>query len=73
LEEKDILYFSKNFFHIYPSRGKALSNIWCKELGVPLFLCGKIIVLPICVITESANKEKNIVKTNLCEWILIIL
>jgi hypothetical protein len=47
LEEKDILYFSKNFFHTCPSRGRFCLTFDTKSLVYPFFLCGKNIVFPI--------------------------
>jgi len=42
------------------------SNV--KSLMYPLsFVCGRISILPIWVLTEFTNKDKNIIGTSLCE------
>jgi hypothetical protein len=48
------------------------SNV--KSLMYPLFfVCGRISVLPIWVLTKYTNKDKSIIGTSLCEWILTLL
>jgi hypothetical protein len=75
LEEKDNLSISPNFSSTSSlQEGRLCLAYDVKNLVYLLFfVCGRTIVLQIWVLTKSTNKDKIIIRMNLCERILTIL
>jgi len=66
-KETSLLFFQKILPHLPFKREGFVSHLVQRAWCTPFFLCGRIIILPIWVLTESATKDKNIVRMNLCE------
>ncbi len=74
LEERDNPSIFAKFSSTFTLQEGRLCPIFnAKSLMYPLFcVCGKTIVLRVCILIKSINNDKNIVKMSLCEWTLTI-
>ncbi len=69
MEKKDNPYISPKFSSTFAfQEGRLYLTSDAKSLvHLFFFVCGKIIVLPVRVLTEYASKDESIIKMNLCE------